>query len=148
MKLGLLHRQMKSITIKKLFQLKNKIKIDRGKNLLKFKSLPSFFSMAIAIRLAMPIAASPAPWNRNVWSDILVLVALREAKRPATATEAVPGNKINIWVKLQLHSFRQKSGLHFRNQRKWLKNWSYQKCHKKCANLEDSWCKKIPLIFF
>ena len=49
--------------------------------------------MAMAIRFAIPMAASPAPWNRNVWSDIFVLVALREAKRPATATEAVPENK-------------------------------------------------------
>ena len=40
--------------------------------------------------LPIPMAASPAPWKRNVWSDNFVLVALNEAKSPATATEAVP----------------------------------------------------------
>ena len=34
---------------------------------------------------------SPAPWNTMVWSDILLLVMRRAARRPATATAAVPG---------------------------------------------------------
>ena len=46
--------------------------------------------MAIAIRLAIPRAASPAPWNRKVWSASLVLVAWSAASTPATATLAVP----------------------------------------------------------
>ena len=36
------------------------------------------------------ISTSPAPWNTIVLSDNLVLVSLREAKSPATATAAVP----------------------------------------------------------
>ena len=46
--------------------------------------------MAMAIRLAMPRAASPAPWNKKVWSASLVLVACSEANTPAHATLAVP----------------------------------------------------------
>ena len=46
--------------------------------------------MAMAIRLAIPKAASPAPWNRKVWSCNLVLVAFTAAKMPARATLAVP----------------------------------------------------------
>lgn len=36
------------------------------------------------------ILTSPAPWNRMTLSDRRVLVALKDARRPATATEAVP----------------------------------------------------------
>ena len=38
------------------------------------------FSNAITIRLAIPMAASPAPWNKNVWSVNEVLVALNAAR--------------------------------------------------------------------
>ena len=49
-----------------------------------------FLSFVDSGNLPIPMAASPAPWKRNVWSDNFVLVALNEAKSPATATEAVP----------------------------------------------------------
>ena len=47
-----------------------------------------FINFRQAIRWV--IVTSPAPWNRKVWSDSFVLVNLNEAKRPATATLAVP----------------------------------------------------------
>ena len=36
------------------------------------------------------ILTSPAPWKTNLWSESLFLVILKAAKRPATATDAVP----------------------------------------------------------
>lgn len=33
---------------------------------------------------------SPAPWNKITLSDNLVLVILKDANKPANATEAVP----------------------------------------------------------
>ena len=44
----------------------------------------------MAMSCAMPMAASPAPWKRKVWSLSFVLVAFRAARMPARATEAVP----------------------------------------------------------
>ena len=60
--------------------------------------MPSLLLTAMARRLAMPRAASPAPWKRKVCSLSLVLVALRAASMPATATEAVPWNVRMGWI--------------------------------------------------
>jgi len=46
--------------------------------------------IARTVKSAIPIAASPAPRNRNLLSDKRLSVIRREAKRPATATDAVP----------------------------------------------------------
>ena len=67
-------------------------------------------SMAMTKRVAMPMEASPAPWNRYVWSDNLVFVILMAAITPATATEAVPGRKDS---EKKLHSTRTKLNIDF-----------------------------------
>mmetsp|Transcript_23420 Transcript_23420/g.66595 ORF Transcript_23420/g.66595 Transcript_23420/m.66595 type:complete len:226 (-) Transcript_23420:792-1469(-) len=52
--------------------------------------------MACAMRLAMPVPASPAPRNTKVWSasfsapPLTLAVSGREARTPARVTEAVP----------------------------------------------------------
>lgn len=46
--------------------------------------------IALTVKSAIPIAASPAPRNRNLLSDKRLFVIRRDAKRPATATDAVP----------------------------------------------------------
>ena len=47
-------------------------------------------TIAAASRSEMPVAASPAPRQRNVWSDIRWPVMRSAEKMPATVTEAVP----------------------------------------------------------
>ena len=54
------------------------------------RGTPSRLYIAMAISWAIPIAASPAPWNKKVWSCNLVFVALTAARMPARATLAVP----------------------------------------------------------
>ena len=49
-----------------------------------------FLLPSTQIYMYVYISTSPAPWNTIVLSDNLVLVSLREAKSPATATAAVP----------------------------------------------------------
>ena len=46
--------------------------------------------IAFTVKSAIPIAASPAPRKRNLLSDKRLFVIRRDAKRPATATDAVP----------------------------------------------------------
>jgi len=48
------------------------------------------FLVPLFSRLDMKFLTSPAPWNRITLSERRVLVIRREAKSPATATDAVP----------------------------------------------------------
>lgn len=46
--------------------------------------------------------ASPAPWKTKVWFNSLSFVILRAANIPATATDAVPAEKITLIMKQYL----------------------------------------------
>ena len=54
---------------------------------------------------AVVSATSPAPWNKNLWSDSRLFVIRRAARMPATATDAVPSRHTHTHTHTARHTF-------------------------------------------